>query len=228
MKNIDCNVYKDFLPLYVDGIVSDETKEFVEKHLLECEVCRREVERLSQPMEVPAACSENVLEKIKKKLSMKNTLIRGMALLVAAVCLVMAFSQNDTIMRSAVENVMDGQGIDFHTAMYFLPLIIGGFLMEWWFVNLKKMWGLSLVPLLWSGVLLCWAEDLAAEYDLAAGIFGGILWMIGLPLLLGSCLAAFLKPKPIWKNSKMMKFLVILSAIVIQIIGFVRIFWLIR
>jgi len=229
MKNIDCNVYKDFLPLYVDGIVSDETKEFVENHLLECEVCRKEVERLSRSVETPTEQSERVLEKIKKKLSMKDTLLRGMVLLLVAICLVMGFSENNTILRSIVEDEMNGVGvIDFDLVMYVLPLILGSFLMEWWLVNLKKMWWLGLIPLLWYVVLLSWAENLAAGEDFAAGIIGVILWMIGMPLLLGSCLAAFLKPKPIWENSKVLKFLIILLAIVIQMIGVGMIFWMIR
>ncbi len=229
MKNIDCNVYKDFLPLYVDGIVSDETKEFVERHLLGCEGCRREVERLSQIMEIPEEQSEKVLEKIKKKLSMKDALIRGMVLLVVAICLVMGFSENNTILRSIVEDEMNGvRIIHFHEVMYSLPLILGSFLMEWWLVNLKKMWGLSFIPLLWSVVLLSWAEDLVAQMDLGAGILGAILWIIGMPLLLGSCLAAFLKPKPIWENSKWMKILVILLAIVMQMLGLGSIFWMVR
>ena len=37
MSKISCHIIQDILPLYVDGIVSEDTKEMVEEHLRECE-----------------------------------------------------------------------------------------------------------------------------------------------------------------------------------------------
>ena len=37
MKKISCNIVRDVLPLYLDDVVSDETKEMVEEHLKSCE-----------------------------------------------------------------------------------------------------------------------------------------------------------------------------------------------
>lgn len=42
MKN-ECSVIKDLLPLYVEDMVSAETKEYVEEHLESCPDCRREL-----------------------------------------------------------------------------------------------------------------------------------------------------------------------------------------
>ena len=33
MKKINCNIIRDILPLYLDDVVSDETKQMVEEHL---------------------------------------------------------------------------------------------------------------------------------------------------------------------------------------------------
>ena len=33
MEKINCNVIQDILPLYIDDVVSDDTKELVEEHL---------------------------------------------------------------------------------------------------------------------------------------------------------------------------------------------------
>ena len=41
MSKISCHIIQDILPLYVDGIVSEDTKEMVEEHLRECESCRK-------------------------------------------------------------------------------------------------------------------------------------------------------------------------------------------
>lgn len=37
--NRKCNLIEDLLPLYVEGLVSEETKQDIEKHLKECEKC---------------------------------------------------------------------------------------------------------------------------------------------------------------------------------------------
>ena len=44
MKN-ECYVVRDLLPLYLDDLVSDSTREFVEAHLAECDECRKEFEK---------------------------------------------------------------------------------------------------------------------------------------------------------------------------------------
>ena len=41
MGKINCNVIQDILPLYIDDVVSDDTKELVEEHLQNCEICQR-------------------------------------------------------------------------------------------------------------------------------------------------------------------------------------------
>ena len=41
MGKINCNVIQDILPLYIDDTVSDDTKELVEEHLQNCEICQR-------------------------------------------------------------------------------------------------------------------------------------------------------------------------------------------
>ena len=45
MSKISCNVIQDIMPLYVDEIVSEDTKKLVEEHLKECEDCRKEMEK---------------------------------------------------------------------------------------------------------------------------------------------------------------------------------------
>ena len=41
MAKINCNVIQDILPLYIEDAVSDDTKELVEEHLQNCEICQR-------------------------------------------------------------------------------------------------------------------------------------------------------------------------------------------
>ena len=53
MKEISCNIIRDLLPLYVDGVVSDDTSKLVESHLAECEECRKEAERIKEHLSLP-------------------------------------------------------------------------------------------------------------------------------------------------------------------------------
>ena len=53
MSKISCHIIQDILPLYVDGIVSEDTKEMVEEHLRECESCRKEAEHMQERIVLP-------------------------------------------------------------------------------------------------------------------------------------------------------------------------------
>ena len=43
-----CNLIKDILPLYHDGVVSKESEHAVEEHLTECEDCKNYYEKMCQ------------------------------------------------------------------------------------------------------------------------------------------------------------------------------------
>ena len=43
--NNECGIVRDLLPLYIDGIASEASREFAEEHLRACADCRNEYER---------------------------------------------------------------------------------------------------------------------------------------------------------------------------------------
>ena len=43
-----CNIVKDLLPLYIEGLASKDSKEFIESHIAECDSCRRELSMLNK------------------------------------------------------------------------------------------------------------------------------------------------------------------------------------
>ena len=51
MKN-DCEVVRDLLPLYHDGVCSPKSRELIEEHLRECEACRKELEEIKKEISV--------------------------------------------------------------------------------------------------------------------------------------------------------------------------------
>lgn len=91
-----CCLIQDLLPLFHDGVCSEQTAEIVREHLAECEACREEYERLcaAENVDLPAPADEAEemkkaasLSRVKRKISRKNKLLMSVAavLLVALV-----------------------------------------------------------------------------------------------------------------------------------------------
>lgn len=81
MKNeLSCDIVRDLLPLYVDEVTSDVTKQAVADHLAHCETCRKEAERMCAQQTLPV--NENltrsqarVLKLIRKRLFRKKVVV---------------------------------------------------------------------------------------------------------------------------------------------------------
>ena len=43
---ISCEIIRDLLPLYHDGVCSNESKQMIEEHLSNCEKCRTELKEM--------------------------------------------------------------------------------------------------------------------------------------------------------------------------------------
>lgn len=78
MKKINCNIIKDILPLYVDDVVSEDTKELVEEHLNKCEFCNTEYKRMSGKMQMPVECDVQPIKTLNKKIK-KEKIISALA-----------------------------------------------------------------------------------------------------------------------------------------------------
>ncbi len=47
MKDIPCSVVEDLLPLYIDGICSNESKEMIEAHIKDCQKCQMKINQMN-------------------------------------------------------------------------------------------------------------------------------------------------------------------------------------
>ena len=76
-----CNIVKDLMPLYLDDLCSEETKQELENHMKECEDCKKIKDELAQPEQTSETQTEDLnktiapLKKVKKKMKKKNRLI---------------------------------------------------------------------------------------------------------------------------------------------------------
>lgn len=87
MKEIKCTIIQDILPLYIDGVVSQDTKEMVEEHLQHCENCQEEYEAMKHELYIPAENNASILKKMNKKWRKKKVMISIVSVLVTAIVL---------------------------------------------------------------------------------------------------------------------------------------------
>ncbi len=82
-----CNIVKDLLPLYVEDLVSEDTKCYVEDHLNTCESCQNELKQLKLGKIEVSNDATIPLKKIKKNLERKQL----KTILVTASLVILAF-----------------------------------------------------------------------------------------------------------------------------------------
>ena len=52
MSKVSCEIIKDMLPLYYDNVCSDDSKRMVEEHLIECDNCKMELEKIQDEVHI--------------------------------------------------------------------------------------------------------------------------------------------------------------------------------
>lgn len=106
MEKISCNVIRDLLPLYEDGICSDETKKLVENHISECSVCKTELESFKKCPVISETGSKE-FEAVKKagkkiKKSRKKAVIKAVCISLV-VCIALGIFTVCEFVRSSFE-----------------------------------------------------------------------------------------------------------------------------
>ncbi len=101
MGKINCNVIQDILPLYIDHEVSNDTKELVEEHLQNCEICQRiyydTKTDFENDMKISAQTKEssneaNDLKSFKKFLKRRKTKTILFSIAATVICFVAVFT----------------------------------------------------------------------------------------------------------------------------------------
>ncbi|MCM1179437.1 MAG: zf-HC2 domain-containing protein [Clostridium sp.] len=89
MEN-NCGIIKDLLPLYVDDVCSQKSREAVETHIRECDGCRREYEALKGETAIPAEVDDTLIRQVKRRIRLENIMVGIIVALVLLVSLGMA------------------------------------------------------------------------------------------------------------------------------------------
>lgn len=92
MKEIKCTIIQDILPLYIDGVVSQDTKEMVDEHLKHCDKCQSEYVSMKRELYLPIKNKDSLIHNISKEWRKKKVRISILSILVTTIILVGAFS----------------------------------------------------------------------------------------------------------------------------------------
>jgi hypothetical protein len=88
---MDCEIIRDLLPLYADGLTSESSNRLIEDHAKTCPECRRLRDEMCTPMEPePEETQEQILERVYRK-QRRKTLLSALAIILALVLAVWAF-----------------------------------------------------------------------------------------------------------------------------------------
>lgn len=101
MKQINCNIIRDLIPSYLDGICSEDSKDAVKEHLMGCEKCRGYLDSLKSTEIVDEKSDQaglSFMSKVRKYYTRRNAL--GASLLFFMVVMVLLFVPQDTIFRT--------------------------------------------------------------------------------------------------------------------------------
>lgn len=84
---INCNVIRDLLPLYAEDMVSEDSRNVVEKHLCDCEACSQELDKLRKP--APSVLDTDIfaIEMVSKSVMKKFVLVTVSFLLILSAVL---------------------------------------------------------------------------------------------------------------------------------------------
>lgn len=104
-RELACEIVKDLLPLYVDGIVSDVSKKSIENHLEHCTDCNEIYHNMAYNLEMESLPTEvsdvkRFLKKIKKMYILYG--LGGLSFIAIFVCLIVDLSVNKGITWSLI------------------------------------------------------------------------------------------------------------------------------
>ena len=111
----ECNIVQDVLPLYLENMVSEGTKVFVEEHLESCSDCAKELKYLKSGMHIDVAETPirehavDVIVAIKKKISKR--ILKA----VTAVCLVFAVLFGAVLLYTGIGHPVTKDNISLST-----------------------------------------------------------------------------------------------------------------
>lgn len=87
---INCEIIRDLLPLYAEGLASESSRTLVEEHLPTCESCRRELEVEKKPARIPQEAPG--IDSVRREIGRRRALAVCCAVLL--LCAILCWTAN--------------------------------------------------------------------------------------------------------------------------------------
>lgn len=75
MKNINCNIANDLIPLYVDDVLSEDSKELLTEHIAKCDKCKDSLHKMKRDIPMMEDRDFNPFRKVQKKYVLRVLLV---------------------------------------------------------------------------------------------------------------------------------------------------------
>lgn len=97
MKDHECSIVDDILPLYVENVIGDDTKQFVDAHLSHCVECSKELARIKTELPLGGSAQETdhsvqVMKKIGRNIKKKRVFTAIVSAVISAIVVIVAFA----------------------------------------------------------------------------------------------------------------------------------------
>ena len=121
----ECDIVKDLMPLYIDDVLSENSKIFVKDHIDSCESCKKYYEKLSSEIKIPVS-RESRKNDLKPMEYLNASLSRKIIKRVLAVVLVIGFFVGSFIFATRYEIPVDSSKVDFYEKDDYLMMKYNG------------------------------------------------------------------------------------------------------
>ena len=121
MSKLSCNIVRELLPLYVDGVLEQEVKEELEQHFKECEECTHLLTSMQEEQDniiKKDKKSVNYLKKYRRRLFKVSGIVFILLLFIVGVIAILLHELiiGDTI---TYKNIEDYKGASFYKLSLF-------------------------------------------------------------------------------------------------------------
>ncbi len=124
MQKVTCDVIKDLMPLYVDDVLSNDSKKLVEEHIAECDKCRELYKKIKEDITCLSDKTNHdkeVIQKIRSSIRRNKTKAVCIAVfsvtVIAAIVLlgtIDAMKQELVIGNFTEDTVVSAEVLEFH------------------------------------------------------------------------------------------------------------------
>ncbi len=91
MSKVSCDTIRDILPLYVDAVISEDTRSMVAEHLEQCGACRKKYENMNSGIVLPLENNVRPLKQFKKAWNKKKIIVAAVSAILTLTIIVTGY-----------------------------------------------------------------------------------------------------------------------------------------